>query len=683
MSQYQFEGPQTYNQFSLNFNKRDNPYSAWRGRVYGVINESDYRVKDRGFVPERLNLAYEKGDFALPFRVEVGDYYHYFSHRTIQRSLKGVQLEMQPDIGLNAGRRMSIQFASGAKQSTWKDFRLTEDLTKGTSLLFEDPMFGLWNLNFVHNIRKGIRSKGTLHRSQNVIGLAAEKTIPAGNQRITLEGEFDHFNGDHNGVSGPATGKGRDENALYFQSSGKSDLPLTYRLRFEDYGQDYRPNGAVVTPDRRSGEAHVGWRFDSGLRVRGRFQHYRDGVERADPVDTNTVGITFSGPLLKGIVNDLSGNINAYVQDVESRNKSSNTTTQTVTASFNKPIYAGWNGQADLFYQFINNQTRNSNDTTTRQVRISGEHALRFFGFKGNIRPGVMIRQIDNINSGTDDLYPTLAVNLSKGPHSFDYDMGFNVQNARLITNDDVKTLTQNFYYRYTMENNTFGLEINGADRNPDPGRVSKSFRASVFWTHQIGKKVRLRKLFRRTTTSVPNTYITTYPSSKGKVELIELAPSADMRTIKERLARANITGAYEQANLITYEVVLLNEIEQRQRLALEHKEGILQKASMIIEFDDVSDINDVMQTFERVRKELLDRYGNPTNFFEEGEFGANLINDINSGKFIRIMEWYRPDGIIRYGIPRRLDRQIRMEVQFARNFPPENDTLWSIERVR
>jgi hypothetical protein len=30
----------------------------------------------------------------------------------------------------------------------------------------------------------------------------------------------------------------------------------------------------------------------------------------------------------------------------------------------------------------------------------------------------------------------------------------------------------------------------------------------------------------------------------------------------------------------------------------------------------------------------------------------------------VRIMEWGRPAGMIRFGIPRRLDRQVGMEVQ-------------------
>ena len=690
-SLYQFEGPQSYDQFSLNFRKRDTTYSTWRGNVYGVINESDYRVKDRGFVPERLNLLYENGEVAVPFRVEAGDYYHYFSHRTIQRSLKGVQLEMQPDIGLNAGRRMSIQFASGANQSVWKDFRLTEDLTKGASVLFEDPVFGLINLNFVHNTRKGRRSKGTLHRSQDVIGLAAEKSVPVFNQKVTLEGEFAHFSGDHDGVRGIASGQGRDDNAIYFQLSGRSEMPLTYRLRFEDYGQDYRPNGSVVAPDRRTGEAHVGWRFDSGLRVRGRYQHFKDGVETADPVDTNTVGINLSGPLLKGIVKDLSGSLSAYVQDVESRNKTSDKTTQTINASFNKSLFGGWNGQVDIFYQDVNNQIPRSNNTVTRQIRLGGDRALRLLGFEGYVRPGVMIRQIDNISSGTDDIYPTLALNLNKGKHSFGYDMGFNVQDRRVTLSTDVRTLTQNFIYRYATENDTFGLEINGADRNPDPGQVSKSFSASVFWTHQIGARLNLRKAARRLGiggrgSPLPPMDMGAIPPSqpiKSVKDLADLPPGADMKTIKDSLAGANITDAYEYDNILVYEADLLDEIDQRQRLALVHEEGYLQMAVLIIEFEDVGNLDTMMQTFEQVRKELIDTYGKPDNFYDKGEFSSNLINDINRGDFIRITEWNRPGGVIRYGIPRRLDGRVRMEVQFADSLPPENDTLWSIERVK
>ena len=132
-------------------------------------------------------------------------------------------------------------------------------------------------------LRKGKRSEDTLHRTQDVLGLAANKTLSIGNQKINVEAEFDYFRGDHDGVETIASGKDRDDNALFFEISGKSDFPLTYRLRFEDYGQDYRPNGVVISPDRLSREAHAGWLFKSGTKVQGRFQHFKDGVETTNP----------------------------------------------------------------------------------------------------------------------------------------------------------------------------------------------------------------------------------------------------------------------------------------------------------------------------------------------------------------------------------------------------------------
>ncbi len=679
-SLYQFEGPQTYNQFNLDMNMRTNPYSKWSGQVYGLINESDYRVKDRGFVPERLNLTYEKGDTFIPFRIEAGDYYQYFTQRTIQRSLKGVQLELQPNMGMNSDRSLSLQFALGAKQSNWKDFRLNEDLSRATSILFEDCLLGNWSLNYVHNTRKGKRSDGTLHRGQDVFGILMERDIPIGNQLINIETEYDYFSGDHDGVSGVASGQDRAENALFFQLKGKSDLPLTYRVRFEDYGQDFRPNGAVVQADRRTGAVHVGWRFKSGLRLRGRYQHFRDSVETADPVDTNTVGFKLNGPLLAGIDDKVSGSISAYVQDIESRTEASDTTTQNFTASIRRPLYAGWNGQVDIFCRNQINQVHGANDTFTRQVTLGVDHDLKLLGFEGNVRPGIMIRQTDNIDSGTDDLSPTFAANLKRDNHSVGYNMGYRVQNRRVTSSTDIKTFSQKFNYRYTTENNTFGVEVDSADRNPDPGSVSKSLRLAVFWTHQIGARFGFKKLFRKKRGRQSVAYTLPDSSSGGTVDLSEISPGVGIETIKEVLARSNITGAYEQTGLVTYEVTLLDEIVQRQRLALVHEDGVLQKAALIIEFDDTDEI---MRTFERVRKELMDRYGNPTKFFDEGDASAELVADINSSRFIRIVEWSRPGGIIRYGMPRRLDGRIRMEVQFADSFPPKSDTLWSIERVK
>ncbi|MDQ6954447.1 MAG: hypothetical protein Q9M20_03285 [Mariprofundaceae bacterium] len=47
------------------------------------------------------------------------------------------------------------------------------------------------------------------------------------------------------------------------------------------------------------------------------------------------------------------------------------------------------------------------------------------------------------------------------------------------------------------------------------------------------------------------------------------------------------------------------------------------------------------------------------------------------------VAKWKRDGGTLRFGIPRRLDGKVRMELQFGRNFPALKDTLWSLEQVR
>ncbi len=61
----------------------------------------------------------------------------------------------------------------------------------------------------------------------------------------------------------------------------------------------------------------------------------------------------------------------------------------------------------------------------------------------------------------------------------------------------------------------------------------------------------------------------------------------------------------------------MLTDIEQRQRLVLEDAGGLTKNSALIIEFDDVGNRDTVTQTFERVRKVLIERYGNSDNTFE------------------------------------------------------------------
>ena len=131
------------------------------------------------------------------------------------------------------------------------------------------------------------------------------------------------------------------------------------------------------------------------------------------------------------------------------------------------------------------------------------------------------------------------------------------------------------------------------------------------------------------------------------------------------------------------YEVRLLPEIDERQRLVLVESDGRLERAALIIAGGGPGAMWPVEQAFARARDWLIARYGRPAAFFEEGEFGGDVADRLARGALVRITEWYRDTGILRFGIPRRLDGQVRMELQIAAEFPSYGDPLWSVEEAR
>lgn len=674
-SPYKSENFQTFNDINLNLNRQKSPYELWRGQMSGAANQSNYRSSNKGFIVDRINLFREKGNASLPYRIEIGDIYGFFSLRTLQRSLKGLQLEFQPH--LKSKSKHSIVLVSGANQSSWKEFKVDENYTNGISYLFDDQTLGRYVLNYVHNKRKGNTQSGTLDRKQQVYGIAGQKNILISNQTITLDGEISQFSGDHDGTSNPASGQNKKDNGLYLQLSGKSNKPLTYRLRYEKYGQDFRPEGAGITPDKKSIETNASYRFASGLQITSRLQNLRDNCETQNPTDTNVYGISLSGSLFPKMMNNLTGNLDVSSQDVENRNKSTNHTVQTATINLNKPINL-WNTRLGIFYQNRNDKTTTSSDSTTKQLNVSADHNITLFGFNGSISPAMTIRKIGG-SSKSVDTSPTISLNITKGVHNLGYNISFNSQNRNTPLNADVSTFSNNISYRYTKKQDAFSVELNSENRNPGAGQNTSSYKIGISWSHPF--EISLKRKTYKAETEIKESKNTT---TMVHINLLDLAPLSDMKTIEEKLKNANIKGAVKHQNTFVYETKLIDEIDNRQRLALVYdKDKKLKKSALIIDFPDISNLDTLMQNFEQIKKTLMEKYGKPDNFYETGEVNQDIINNIKNGNFIRVTEWTKQGGILRFGIPRRLDGIVRMELQFAEDFPSIQETLWSVEEVK
>jgi len=675
-SPYPFEGEMFFDEFNIYLDRQNSRYDQWRAEISGVINDDDYRSRFDGVVPERLNLTRENGDSHLPYRLEVGDYFSYYSFLTLQRSLKGMQVELQPLIDAG-GRRHSFIFTAGADESDWRDLTFEDNFTSAASWLMQDALLGALSMNFVHNFRDNSNESGTLDRSQYVFSVAGEKPFSWLGHSLLLEGEAAHFSGDHNGLTGAASGQNRDENGFFLDLSGRSTTqPWDYRLRFDYYGQDFRPQGAVVTPDRRSVEVHSGWRFDSGVRMRARVQRFEDNFETSNELTTRTYGVNFNGPLLKSFMPDVSGSLDAFIQNQDDEMRTVSLLARTFSLDLNKPLPYDWNGRLGVFIQNIDDSAPANADNLTRQVNFSADHAIEIANFSGFVTPGLLLRTVRKGGNDSTDWGPAIALRVRRLAHEIGMDYNSLLQNRSIsLGAADINTHTLNLDYRYTRLNHIFGFEGNFFGRDPGPGESTEAYRLSVFWTWNFDRPPSAVQPVARTGPAVA--------PAEAKLTIAGLAPGLTRNSVDTVLMREGITGGVTQAGYEVYEYPVFPMVIRRQRLALEYTTGILTRSGVIIEFDDVGDVNSVSQTFEGIRQDLIRELGPPVRTRQEGEFTANFVSDVNDQRLVRITEWMTEKGIIRFGIPRRLDGRVRMEIQYATSFPQPGETLWSMEAVR
>ena len=163
---------------------------------------------------EQFSLEWEKGDTAVPFALRGGDFYGYFTRRSLQLALKGVQLELQP--GASPDRRHSLLLFAGEPAPTYNDLQEQDNLYAGASWLVSDAGRGQLSLNLVHN-RDSTRSNSDgSAREQDIASIAGNTGFAHGDQRYELEGELAGFQGDGAGVEDGRAG------AVFARFSGHS-----------------------------------------------------------------------------------------------------------------------------------------------------------------------------------------------------------------------------------------------------------------------------------------------------------------------------------------------------------------------------------------------------------------------------------------------------------------------------
>ncbi len=678
---YRFTGGQHFDEFNLNLARQLSPYDTIHAQLYGVANDSYYRAPDHGLVPERINLTREKGDGGIPYRVEAGDNFAYFSFRTLQRSLKGGQIELQPVPG-ESGARHSLLLVSGTNQPNWRHVQGSNDWTNGASWLIETSPQTRFSVNLVHNFRQSDPALGTLDRTQTVAGATGEHTWLWGSQNLRIEGELAGLRGDHDGylspmvTSVPQSGQNRSGSGVFGQISGQSTSnPLDYRLRFERYDRDYRPAGGVIAADRQSEEAHVGWRFSDGTTLRGRAQHFNDGLQSGNALKTDTYGLNWTGSIVAAA--GLNGSVDVFSQNLVKDDATIDRGIWNMNANLSRPFPEQWVGNLGLLLQQVNDRVSGASDTTSAQLQLNATHQLNIGGWGGSFSPGIMLHRLSGNTSATTDWAPALAFTLANNPHNLSASYGYQKLRPDAASLATIEVNALRVDYRYNTGRDTFGIEASAYDRRVTIGQYNDSYRLSLFWTQAFDKPA--QAVIRPLANTSPDTAATL---SRSLGLLLEIVPGSNFPAMARRMEASGMPAGTPQGQVTIYEQRLIDDLTERQRVAIAHDSGSVSRIALVINLTDPNNPQDVAQTYERVRKAMLDRFGRPSSTFEEGTIGSTFVADLNANRVVRMMEWPTESGKLRLGIPRRLDGQIRIEVQHAKSYGAPRDSLWGIDEL-
>lgn len=669
-------GSQYYLESFVNFRRNISPFETVSGFFGGLYNRSDYRTFEHGLLIERFRTEWEKGDSAVPFRATAGDYFGFLSPRSLQRTLKGGQIELQPELGLGDNAVSSVLLFSGLNAPIYRDLSDDQDIFTGASLLHDDPNIGAFIFNVVHNYKEA--GAVTPAQEQIVSSLAGEIPFTIGDQNLSFESELGYLHGEH----ALSAGEARDGLGLFAELRGRSqDAPLDYSLLYERYDENYRPGGGIIAPDRESSELQAGWRFDDGLRLRGRAQRFVDGLDSGNPVESYVAGLNLTGPIENDLIPDLSIQADSFGRWVDDEDGLREETSGTASVNLTAPVTDSLTGRFGSFLQLVDNEVTGA-QLHTYQATLGADQLFEIDGLDGVVSPGLLGRLRRGGGTDSNEIGPSIAFSLFGEGHELRGDYRMLFQNRTSTPSTDVITHDANLAYSYTYGPHRIGLDATMSTRDPDSAASTESFRIGAFYTFSFDhapQPARGPEPFAEPTT----TAVAPLAPAAPEADLLLLRPGLPLANALKRMALIGAGRPSQQAGVLVYEYPYLDTASERQRIALVSRDGRLQRSAVIIDFNDVGRPDTIERTFERIREAIFSLYGPPQSSLREGDFSVTLADDLNSGRFIRIDEWRIDQRILRFGIPRRLDRQVRMELHFAHRYPASRTAAWGIEEVR
>jgi hypothetical protein len=664
----------------MSFDRRYSPYEMVRGQFAGRINASDYVQDFRGSILDRFSTTWEKGDARIPFRLTAGDYFNFFTPRTTQRSLKGLRLELQPHVF--GGHRQSFVFFTGSSSPSYKSLDTNDDVSSGLSFMVNEGERGSISFNVVNNHQQAQTGQASVN--QNLSSVAVHRKEKHWGQNLTLDMEGSLFHGDplKAGSTSNASGDG-----FYLRLQGDNGGPLSYSYHKERYDDDYRPTGAPVVADRSVDYLRSAYRFRGGLRMELRNLTEETGYASGDPLKRITRGMNLNGPLFRQWLRNARFTLDSFRQRFRNRTLRTDSESRVHNLGITAP-WGQWTTSISHSFQGVDDHVNVTGDLVERNTRLSGTHSLTLGAYRGSLNLGLNYRH-QNALPSSRDWGVSVGANLAKGPRT----LGFSFSNfdQRRLSLPERNSVIRDLKLRYGLRwgKQQVSLETGWQVREENLTADNTNFNIGLLYSVSFGSHHQPRGRL-ASTPVLPETTAPETPEETSAPQVVAndsfriaaLLPGMSMPEVHRLLAEAGIQGMVKRAGVEVYEARFYNRFSERQRLFLEARKGQLVRAGVLVDLGGAGSPMDEEEQLNRTLTMLIERYGPPETTVEQGDLLASLRRDVEAGRFVRVYEWRTGGGILRLGIPRRLDGLVRLEIHHARTQRPLKDPNWSLEQL-
>ncbi len=655
---YPNEGWQNFDDFSLNFSDAYSPYSTMRGYIIGSSNHSEYRGEE-GETISNASVVYQTGESAIPFRIEVGDYFANQSRHTLQRGIKGIQFELQPQI---ANTPHSIQLFVGRSATDYQALFDGEDRDYylGASWLTESKRWGAWALTSI-NYRSTEAMGSNL---ENVTGLAWEKGFTTGSFSHTLEAEFAYLSGEN------STHDALDEKSTTLKLSGNNRTGYDYLIDLERNGEFFSPNGAATTADRESANLQWGQPITDSINARLRSQHTRSNLSSDNLTATRLTGFNIGGLPFNRFDNLLKGlNITADIYRQDEWDETRSFKRENSVFQLNSSLPINRNLRSRLSYQWLLTDNRVA-DTRSKRLSLSAgfDYSFALSQWQGALSPTARyVEDRDVADKQTSNLTLGGLFNIRRDGHN----LRLSYQTIRYNADDpaaaESTTAQTHIGWNKDWQRHGFAVGLDHFNRNPESRENSDSYKFSLVWTYRFAKKATPAAA-----TQSGVSEITTF-SNLSDLALGSPLNSATNRTLKQAgFLTSGHSGTYQ-----LYEGKLFSSLDNRQVLAIEEGAGRVKSSHILIPITNSA--AQAQQLYQKLLDELLATYGSPRLTIERGEFAAHWLTALQDNQFSRIVEWQTESGILRFGIPKPTAGAIRMELQLRQHHPTTDSNDWGL----